>query len=95
MMAGMRQLAREAERVITAKIAEDFGHAVTVSSMGAASACFGRTTVTRLATLPRHRAYNKARGFNLDDVEHLPASAHAEVLAQVSHLDDGHDPALR
>lgn len=31
MMGGMRQLAREAERVITAKIAEDFGHAVAVA----------------------------------------------------------------
>jgi len=73
MMASMRQLAREAERVVTAKIAEDFGHAVAVSDLGAATACFGRTTVTRLAALPMHRAYNKARGFTIDDVEHLPA----------------------
>lgn len=64
---------REAERVITAKIAADFARAVTVASLGAATARFGRTTVTRLAALPRHGAYNKARGFNLDDVEHLPA----------------------
>lgn len=86
MMAGMRQLAREAERVITAKIAEDFGHAVTVSGMEAATACFGRTTVTRLAALPRHRAYNKARGFNLDDIEHLPAICAFFVEAGVPPL---------
>jgi hypothetical protein len=73
MMAGMRQLADEAETVITAKIAEDFGRAVTDPSLAAATACFGRTTVTRLAALPGHSAYNKARGFNIDDVDHLPA----------------------
>jgi hypothetical protein len=73
MIAGMRQAAYGAERVITAKIAEDFGSATTVPSLGAATACFGRTTATRLAALPQHPAYNKARGFNLEDVNHLPA----------------------
>lgn len=69
-MADMSQLA---EGVVTAKIAEDFGRAATVPSLGAATARFGRTTATRLAALPGHPAYNKARGFNLADIDHLPA----------------------
>jgi hypothetical protein len=73
MMAGMRQFADAAERVITAKIDEDFSRAVTDPNLAAATACFGRTTVTRLAALPEHHAYNKARGFTIDDVDHLPA----------------------
>jgi hypothetical protein len=67
----MDHLAFAAESVITAKIAEDFGRAETVPSLGAATASFGRTTATRLAALPGHLAYNKARGFNLEDLDHL------------------------
>ena len=73
MMAGMRHLADEVEGLITAKIDEDFDRAVTDPGLAAATARFGRTTVTRLAALPRHPAYNKARGFNVDDVDRLPA----------------------
>jgi hypothetical protein len=67
----MRQPAYEAEGIIAAKIAADFGRAVTVARLGAATARFGRTTATRLAALPAHPAYSKARGFTLDDVDHL------------------------
>ena len=63
----MRQPAGEAETVITAKIDDDFARAVTVPGLAAARARFGRTTATRLAALPGHPAYNKARGFNEDD----------------------------
>ena len=73
MMAGMGQLADAAERVITAKIDEDFSRAVNHPDLAAATACFCRTTVTRLAALPEHHAYNKARGFTIDDIDHLPA----------------------
>jgi len=69
----MRQVADEAEKVITAKIDEDFAHADTDPSLASASARFGRTTATRLGALPGHPAYNKARGFNNDDVGHLDA----------------------
>jgi hypothetical protein len=72
-MAAMTKLADRAEGVIAAKVAEDFAHAVGVAGLAAATACFGRTTVTRLAALPGHSGYNRARGFNLDDVDQLPA----------------------
>ena len=68
----MRQVADDAEKVVTAKLNEDFACAITDPSLAAASACFGRTTVTRLAALPGHSAYNRARGFNIDDVDYLP-----------------------
>jgi hypothetical protein len=71
---GMGQHADEAEMVITAKIDEDFGRAVTDPSLAAAKACFGHTTATWLAALPGHPAYNKARGFNNDDIDHLEAN---------------------
>jgi predicted GNAT family acetyltransferase len=67
----MEQWANEIERVITAKIDEDFARAAAEPSLGAATARFGRTTVTRLAALPHHPAYNKARGFNEDDAGQL------------------------
>jgi hypothetical protein len=69
----MRRVADEAEEVITAKIDEDFAHADTDPGLASASARFGRTTATRLGALPGHPAYNKARGFNNDDVGHLDA----------------------
>jgi hypothetical protein len=69
----MGQVADEAEKVITAKIDEDFAHADTNPSLASARARFGRTTATRLGALPGHPAYNKARGFNNDDVDHLDA----------------------
>jgi hypothetical protein len=86
MMADMRQLAHEAEGIITAKIADDFGSAVTVPRLGAATACFGLTTATRLAGLPGHLAYNKARGFTLGDVNHLSAICAFFTDAGVSPL---------
>jgi ribosomal protein S18 acetylase RimI-like enzyme len=67
----MDQHADEAEMVITAKIDDDFARAVAEPSLTAAKARFGRTTATRLAALPRHPAYSKARGFNQDDAGHL------------------------
>jgi predicted GNAT family acetyltransferase len=67
----MGQAADEAENVITTKIAEDFARADTNPSLASARARFGRTTATRLGALPGHPAYNKARGFNNDDVDHL------------------------
>jgi N-acetylglutamate synthase-like GNAT family acetyltransferase len=69
----MRQFADDAERVVTAKMAADFARAVTIPELAAATACFGRTTATRVGALPGHSAYNKARGFNADDIDHLPA----------------------
>jgi ribosomal protein S18 acetylase RimI-like enzyme len=67
----MRQHTDEAEMVITAKIDDDFARATAEPSLAAAKTRFGRTTATRLAALPRHPAYNKARGFNQDDARHL------------------------
>jgi N-acetylglutamate synthase-like GNAT family acetyltransferase len=72
-IAGMGQHADEAEMVITAKIDEDFARAATDPSLAAAKACFGHTTATWLAALPGHPAYNKARGFNNDDIDQLEA----------------------
>ena len=69
----MGQRADAAETVITAKIDEDFARALTNPSLGAGKARFGRTTATRLATLPGHSAYNKARGFNHDDIDQMEA----------------------
>jgi hypothetical protein len=69
----MGQHADEAEMVITAKIDEDFARAATDPNLAAAKARFGRTTATRLAALPGHPAYNKARGFNTDDIDQLEA----------------------
>jgi hypothetical protein len=65
--------ADEAEIVITEKLDEDFARAATDPGLAAAKARFGRTTATRLAALPGHPAYNKARGFNTDDIEQLEA----------------------
>jgi hypothetical protein len=73
MIAGMGHPADEAEAVITDKIDEDFARAVTDPGLAAARARFGRTTATRLAALPGHPAYNKARGFNTDDLDQLEA----------------------
>lgn len=69
----MAQHADEAEIIITAKIDEDFSRAATNPSLAAAKARFGRTSATRLAALPWHPAYNKARGFNIDDIDQLQA----------------------
>ncbi len=69
----MGQVAYEAEKVIAAKVDEDFAQAATIPSLASARARFGRTAVTRLGALPGHPAYNKARGFNSDDVDHLDA----------------------
>lgn len=69
----MGQPTADAEMIITAKIGEDFARAAMVPRLGAATARFGRTTATRLAALPEHPAYNKARGFNNDDIDHLEA----------------------
>ena len=69
----MGQVANEVENVITAKIDEDFARADTNPSLASARARFGRTAATRLGALPGHPAYNKARGFNNDDVDHLDA----------------------
>ncbi|WP_203920822.1 hypothetical protein [Rugosimonospora africana] len=63
----------EVETVITAKIDEDFTRATADSALAAASARFGHTTATRVGALTRHPAYNKARGFNGDDIAYLPA----------------------
>jgi ribosomal protein S18 acetylase RimI-like enzyme len=70
-MVGMEQHADEAEIIITAKIDDDFARAMAEPGLAAAKAHFGRTTATRLSALPRHPAYNKARGFNQDDARHL------------------------
>jgi ribosomal protein S18 acetylase RimI-like enzyme len=67
----MRQRAEEAEAVITAKLDEDFTRALADPSLAAGKASFGRTTATRLAALPGHPGYNKARGFNSDDLDQL------------------------
>jgi hypothetical protein len=64
---------REVETVITAKIDEDFGRAADDPALGAATARFGRTTATRLAAMPEHPGYTKARGFSIDDADHLAA----------------------
>ena len=69
----MGQVAHEAEKVITAKVDEDFARAATIPSLASAQARFGRTAATRLGALPGHPAYNKARGFNDDDLDHLDA----------------------
>lgn len=69
----MGQVAHEAEKVIAAKVDEDFAQAATIPSLASARARFGRTAVTRLGALPGHPAYNKARGFNDDDVDYLDA----------------------
>jgi hypothetical protein len=69
----MGQQTNEAEMIITAKIEEDFARAATETGLAAAQARFGRTTATRLAALPGHPAYNKARGFNNDDIDDLGA----------------------
>jgi N-acetylglutamate synthase-like GNAT family acetyltransferase len=72
-MTGMGQRAEPIEAVITHKLDGDFAQAGRDRGLGAARGRFGRTTATRLAALPGHPAYNKARGFNLDDAGHLAA----------------------
>jgi hypothetical protein len=72
-IAGMGQHADQAEMVITAKIDQDFACAVTHPGLAAAKARFGHATATRLAALPGHPAYNKARGFSNDDIDQLEA----------------------
>jgi hypothetical protein len=67
----MSQRAAEAETVITSKISEDFARAARNRELGAAQARFGQVTATRLAALPGHAAYNKARGFSHEDGERL------------------------
>lgn len=67
----MGQSRDQAESVITAKIDDDFSRAITDPTLGAAVARFGHTTATRLAALPGHPAYNRARGFTADDAGHL------------------------
>ncbi len=69
----MERAADDAEAVITAKINEDFVGAAAESGLAAATARFGHTTATRLGALPDHPAYNRARGFTIDDIEHLAA----------------------
>jgi predicted GNAT family acetyltransferase len=61
----------EAEIVINAKIKEDFARADTDPSLASARASFGRTVATRLGALRDHPAYNRARGFNNDDIDRL------------------------
>jgi hypothetical protein len=63
----------EVETVITTKIDDDFARATADGALGAANSRFGRTTATRLGALVSHPAYNKARGFNSDDLAYLPA----------------------
>src|SRR5689334_15468825 len=70
---GMGPHADEVETVVTAKIDDDFARAIAAGTLGAAKARFGHTTATRLGALPGHSAYNKARGFNREDLPHLPA----------------------
>lgn len=70
---GVRQRAEQAETVITAKLAEDFARAGGDPTLAADQARFGRTTATRLGALPGHGGYNKARGFNVEDADHLDA----------------------
>jgi hypothetical protein len=67
----MSQRAAEAETVITSKISEDFARAARNRELGAAQARFGQVTATRLAALPGHAAYNKARGFSHEDGDRL------------------------
>jgi hypothetical protein len=69
----MGERGREVETVITAKMHEDFGRAAADPTLGAATARFGRTTATRLAAMPDHPGYSKARGFSIDDADHLDA----------------------
>ncbi|MGC9671472.1 hypothetical protein ACNTMW_33635, partial [Planosporangium sp. 12N6] len=69
----MGQSAESIEAVITDKLDGDFARASRDRGLGAARGRFGRTTATRLAALPGHLAYNKARGFNLDDAGRLAA----------------------
>ncbi|HEY2673858.1 MAG TPA: hypothetical protein VGJ07_26275 [Rugosimonospora sp.] len=69
----MGERGREVETVITAKMQEDFGRAAADRTLGAATARFGRTTATRLAAMPDHPGYSKARGFSIDDADHLDA----------------------
>jgi hypothetical protein len=70
---GMSPYAEDAETVVTAKIEDDFARASVDGTLGAAKARFGQTTATRLAALAGHPAYNKARGFNSNDIAYLPA----------------------
>jgi hypothetical protein len=72
----MSQWAAAAESVVTSKISEDFARAAREPELGAAQARFGRVTATRLAALPGHAAYNKARGFSRADSGRL-----AEICA--------------
>jgi N-acetylglutamate synthase-like GNAT family acetyltransferase len=72
-MTGVGQRAEPIEAVITDKLDGDFARAGRDRGLGVARGRFGRTTATRLAALPGHPAYNKARGFNLEDAGHLAA----------------------
>lgn len=73
MFAGMKQLADEAEKIVTAKLNEDVSCAVTDRSLAAASHASVGPPSPGLLLRPGHPAYNKARDFNIDDVDHLPA----------------------
>jgi N-acetylglutamate synthase-like GNAT family acetyltransferase len=81
-MSGVGQRAEPFEAVITDKLDDDFARTGLDGGLGAARGRFGRTTATRLAALPGHPAYNKARGFSLEDVGHL-----APICAFFSEAD--------
>jgi hypothetical protein len=69
----MKPHSDEVETVITDKIDDDFARAAADGALGAATSRFGHTTATRLGALAAHPSYTRARGFNSDDITHLPA----------------------
>lgn len=69
----LSDIARRAEDLITSKLSLDAATPAARQSLGAETACWGRTVALRVPALRELPFYNKARGFNEDDLPHLDA----------------------
>jgi hypothetical protein len=71
MIVGVWSRGREVESVVGAKVDEDFVAAGAEPVLDAAASSFGRVRCTRIGALSGYAAYNKARGFGLEDADRL------------------------
>ncbi|MBF9066848.1 GNAT family N-acetyltransferase [Streptacidiphilus fuscans] len=69
----LSDIARRAEDLITSKLSLDAATPAARQSLDAETACWGRTVALRVPALRELPFYNKARGFNEDDLPYLDA----------------------